>query len=531
MQRKLLLVIGLIALFLITFVIALFFTFPTDSIRHYAESSLNNMMKGKQVFEIKELSVSPALNMTVKKITMKPSTIEAVPEHLMITEGEYSGYFCAKSVDTMPFIIDEIFISPKALKTLSGLPEGTFKIDVSGGEITGKLISTRLTEEGEDNEEQDVKEEQPEEEKETARSKKKTKKTDAEDKKTDKADKKQPSMISKKKKTVPTLMSVNAKGNRIDLSKFAWLSNVTGAQFYGELDFDTRAKLESNKLKDLHLNMNVLSTVLCPKRIQSKDLPMPITVPFMILGDIDGEITIQNDVVKIVKLTNTGPDVIFDVQGTISLPVGNVKEPDFNLSIKISPAEEWLEANEWDGIYQICRKQDDGSIELKLSGKASRLKPNCGKPIPVTKTSSDTKKTTAAEKKPETNDSAADAKPDAPEKKATPPEKPSDKKDDNKKKSVNNLGETFHRQLRPDPDQIENDLRHGNHRELTQEEMNRISTNPRAQRAMREVEAAAAGDLRMKRTGHRDEQSDVDFSNMGDRFQKREPRSRRPAIE
>ena len=197
MQRKLLLVIGLITLFLITFVIALFLTFPTDSTRHYAESSLNNMMKGKQIFEIKDLSVSPLLNVTVKDISMRPATVEQVPEHLMIQEGEYSGYFCAKSVEPMTFIIDEVFLNPKALKTFSGLPEGTFEIKVSGGEITGKLVSARFTEEGEEEEkkEQEAAEDTPEEEKETARSKKKSKKTDAEDKKSDKTNKK-PQLIT-----------------------------------------------------------------------------------------------------------------------------------------------------------------------------------------------------------------------------------------------------------------------------------------------------------------------------------------------
>ena len=532
MQRKLLLVIGLITLFLITFVIALFLTFPTDSTRHYAESSLNNMMKGKQIFEIKDLSVSPLLNVTVKDISMRPATVEQVPEHLMIQEGEYSGYFCAKSVEPMTFIIDEVFLNPKALKTFSGLPEGTFEIKVSGGEITGKLVSARFTEEGEEEEkkEQEAAEDTPEEEKETARSKKKSKKTDAEDKKSDKTNKK-PQLITSKKKQVPTLMSVNAKGNRIDLSKLVLLSNATGAQFYGELDFDTRAKLENNKLKDMNLKLNMLSTALCPKRIQSKALPAPITVPFMILGDIEGELTVQNDVVKIVKLTNTGPDVVFDVQGTISLPVGNVKEPDFNLSIKVSPAQEWLEANEWEEIYKLCRRQDDGSIELKLSGKASNPKADCGKPVASSKPASETKKPAAAEKKPDNKDGAApETKTDASDKKAAPPERAADNVDGSKKKSVNNLGETFRRQ-RPDPEHLENDLRHVDHHSMTQAEMDQISMNPRARRAMREAEAAAEGDLRMKRTGRRDDLSNADLSDGAERFPKREPRARRPLRE
>lgn len=431
MQRKLLLAIGLVALFIVTFVVAVFWAFPKDAVRHYAEKSLEKAMKGKQIFEIKDMSVSPLLTVTLNDVTMKPATFEQTPEYLMTAEGEYSGYYCAKYVEVMPFIIDQILVDPDVLKVATGIPNGQFEINLSGGSILGKLVTTKSlaqVEERETDNPTDSEDAAKEETKPRRKARKAKDADEADDASAEKPKRGLPSL--KAKKSDPLVMNLNAKGQQIDLNRFAILSNYTGAQFYGELNFDTRVKLEDNQLKSMDVNMTMLSTALCPKRIKVNMGGIPyLELPFTILGDIAGKIAIENGVVTINELKSSGPDLVVEVHGTVTLPNGkNVKEPKFDLDIMVLPSEEWLETNSMDAIYQICRRQADGSIEVKLSGSGKRMKPDCGKPIPVEKPATAPKPAADGDKK--AADKAAETAPKVEEK----PKAADDKKRDSKKK-------------------------------------------------------------------------------------------------
>ena len=431
MQRKLLLAIGLVALFILTFVVAVFWAFPKDSVRHYAEKSLEKVTKGKQIFEIKDMSVSPLLTVTLSDVTMKPATFEQTPEYLMTAEGEYSGYYCAKYVEIMPFIVDQIFVDPDILKLPTGLPNGQFEIKLSGGSILGKLVTAKSSAQVEESEKANSTDSEDDAKEETKPRRKARKSKEAEE--ADDAPAEKPKRVLsalKAKKAEPLVMNLNAKGQQINLNSFALLSNYTGAQFYGELNFDTRAKLENNQLKAMDVNVTMLSTALCPKRIKVNMGGIPyLELPFTILGDIAGKISIDNGVVTINELKSSGPDLVVDVHGTVTLPNGkSVKEPKFNLNITVLPSEEWLETNSMDAIYQICRRQADGSIEVKLSGSGKRIKPDCGTPIPVEKPTSAPKPAADGDKK--AADKAAESAPKAEEK----PNVADEKKRDSKKK-------------------------------------------------------------------------------------------------
>ena len=538
MQRKLLLAVGLVSLFILTFVISIFLAFPTDSIRHLAESNLSKMSNGKQIFEIKEMSVSPLLNVTLKNMSMKPSTSEPTPEHLMTKEDTYSGYYCAKSVEVMPFLIDRIFINPSLYKTLTNLPTGTFEINVSDGTITGKLTSRPLSAEVEEEQaqEQEQARQEPEgDEQESARPKRRSRRNkasnDTDEKSADGAKTadtaiKQPS--AKSKKAEPILMSLNAKGSKININRLTLVSNFTGAQLHGELDFDTRAQIENNKLKEMHLNLNMLSTALCPKRILLNN-SIPYEIPFAILGDITADLTIQNGVLKIAKFQSTGPDIALDVQGTVTLPNDRIKEPNLNLSIKVLPSEAWLEANSMEIIYQYCRKQADGSVDIKFSGPPSRKKIDCGTPIPVEKP--------VVEKKPASDEQAEHKKePDSAandDEKAATPKKREDDQNNAKKKTVIDPPNSHVRSARPDRPAIDripkadDKLRHIELRGASDEEIRQIANNPKALKALRDVEATAEADFNRKHH----QRLDIDPSAMPApplRASQREERARRP---
>lgn len=329
MLRKILKAVGIILLFILVLVAAIFLTFPTDSIRHLLETKIEKALKYEQGIEIKELSISPLLNVTVKGVEMTPRVHEEMAENLATAGGEFDGYFCAPYVEEQAITIDELFVNPSIFKIIRKKPEGKFELKIQDGTIAGELRSN------------------------------------------------------------DKLFDITAEGRSIELDTFAPLSNLTRAQIYGELSFevsaviDSAAKKGANMVQGLNAVVHANGTAMCPKRIKLNVSSMPfIEMPFTVFGDIELEAELDNDKVIIHHLTSTGPDIQLDVKGSVTLKSDKNRDVRLDITADILPSQAWIDSNNMNAIYKLCEKHDDGSIKLKLSGTTKRLKHDCGTPIP-----------------------------------------------------------------------------------------------------------------------------------------------------
>ncbi len=368
MRRKLLIGLLIGILFIIVFFAAIFFMLPTDSIRHFAEKTLEKQLKQEQSVEIDDLSISPLLNVTVKGFQMRPRNPEEIPENLHTAGGDFNGYYCAPYVEEQAVTIDKAFINPKIIPSIKGKPEGKFELTIQEGTIEGEIRS-------QDN-----------------------------------------------------AMEITADGENISLNEFTLLSNITKMQIFGGLGFNLRAVVEKKSVAEMHLTMKITASALCPKRIKLDMGGMPfIELPFTVFGDIDAELDLQKDKITIEKLTSTGPDIQLNVTGDVTLKSNKNASPRLNIVADIHPSEEWVTNNNMKVIYQLCEKHDDGSIHLRLNGTTKKLKPDCGTPIPEPVPDPEQKeKTDSDEPKPEGDAAApsAEEKPEKAPKEDTPKEEP-----------------------------------------------------------------------------------------------------------
>ncbi len=322
MRRKLLILLGISVLSLVVFVLAIFLTLPSDKFRHFAEKTIENKLKQSQTVEIEDISVSPMLNITAKGFKMTPR-VSSPPQTVFETEDKIiNDYFCASSVEEVPFIIDEISVDPALLETLKKKPSGSFKLKLKGGSVKGDV------------------------------------------------------------KSRDKLIEVVSSGQKISLNDFALLSNYTKFQIYGDLQFDLRAVITGSKLAELSATALSAETVMCPKRLKlNAEIPY-IDLPFTTFGNIEADIEIKNNRLVINKLTSDGPDVKLDVTGDISLKSPAEPNPRLNIKAIITPDAKWVADNDMKSIYQLCEKHEDGSIHLTLKGTTKRIKRDCGTPIP-----------------------------------------------------------------------------------------------------------------------------------------------------
>ena len=340
MLRKLIIAAAIFLLFDIVLVAAIMFSLPTDAIRHLIEKNIEKALKYEQGIEIKDISISPLLNVTATGFQMTPRVHEEVPENLATAGGEFNGYFCEPYIEEQTVMIDEVFVNPSIIKILRKKPEGKFELKIQSGSIKGELRSVEKT------------------------------------------------------------FELNTKGQSIQLDTFTPLSNATNAQIYGELNFEMRAVLDANSQKkginmvqELQAQLNATATAMCPKRIKLNISSMPfIEMPFTVFGDIEAIIELQKDKLTIEQLTSTGPDIQLNVSGDITLKSDKNPSPRLNLTATILPSESWINDNNMNAIYKICEKHDDGSIKLKLNGTTKRLKHDCGTPIPEPESDVDTGK-------------------------------------------------------------------------------------------------------------------------------------------
>lgn len=323
MRRKLLILLGISVLSSVVFVLAIFFTLPSDKFRHFAEKTIENQLKQKQTVEIDDISVSPLLNITAKGFKMTPR-VSSPPQPALETEDKViNDYFCASSVEEIPFIIDKITVDPAVFETIKKKPSGSFKLNLKGGTIQGDV------------------------------------------------------------KTRDKLLEIVASGKQISLNDFALLSNFTKMQIYGDLQFDMRAVIAGSKLVELSGTALSADTVMCPKRLKLNIGGIPyIDLPFTTFGNIDADIEIKNNRLVINKLTSDGPDIKLEVTGDVSLKSPAEPNPRLNIKAVITPDAKWVTDNDMKVLYQLCEKHDDGSIHLSLKGTTKRIKHDCGTPIP-----------------------------------------------------------------------------------------------------------------------------------------------------
>ncbi|MBQ9394208.1 MAG: type II secretion system protein GspN [Proteobacteria bacterium] len=323
MRRKFLSIIGVIALFIVVFIVSIFLMLPTEAIRHYIEKTLEKQLKYEQTVEIGDLSISPLLNATVKDFQMKPRNAEAVDEKFATAGGEFNGFWCAPYVEDQAVIIDKIVVKPKIFKSIKGKPEGKFELQIQDGTITGDLKSQNGN------------------------------------------------------------MEVTAEATDISMNEFALLSNLTKMQIYGMLNFELRTVLEKSKMAELQLDMTAANTAMCPKRIKLNMGGVPyIEVPFTVFGNIKANVEIKKNRVYIHSLTSDGPDISLNVTGEMGLKTKDTPFPQIDIRADIFPSEEWVTENNMKAIYQLCEKHDDGSIHLEVTGTTKKPKMDCGTPIP-----------------------------------------------------------------------------------------------------------------------------------------------------
>ena len=186
MRRKILLILGISVLSFVVFVLASFYLLPSDKLRHLAEKTIENKLKQAQAVEIEDISISPLLNITAKNFRMTPRVTEP-PQAVFATEGGIiDGFYCAPTVEDIPFVIDRIFVNPAVFSTIKKNPAGTFELEMKDGKVSGEL------------------------------------------------------------KSKSKAMELTAKGENISLNEFALLSNYIKMQIYGNLGFDLRAIIFRN---------------------------------------------------------------------------------------------------------------------------------------------------------------------------------------------------------------------------------------------------------------------------------------------
>lgn len=106
---------------------------------------------------------------------------------------------------------------------------------------------------------------------------------------------------------------------------------------------------------------------------------MNFPLPKLVLGEVEGSVTIDKGLAKIEKLTARGGDLEADIDGTIRLkPLIAVSEA--NLRVRLKPSEKWLDANPMikGSMGFLGPKQSDG-YWVTLTGPLSRLVPRPGR--------------------------------------------------------------------------------------------------------------------------------------------------------
>ncbi|MCL2326004.1 MAG: type II secretion system protein GspN, partial [Proteobacteria bacterium] len=324
MQRKLLMGLALTGLGIIVFVVAVILMFPTDALRHFVEETAEKQLKYEQSVRIEDIRITPFLTARMKNFRMMPRYVEPEDGSLTTEGGMYAGFYCAPGVDVSPFIVDEVLLNPSLFSLLRGKPSGSFTVVMREGVLGGNASFSK---------EQVV---------------------------------------------------IEAKARDIALNEFALLSNMTRAQFFGTLGFETRVVMQNSDISEMSLELVAQNTALCPKRMAVNMGGVPfIELPFTVFGDIKADLAIEDGKLLVRSLTSEGPDIKVDVKGDITLRSRRSSEVRFNLDITILPSQAWLDDNGMGMIYQICRRQDDGSIDLRLRGVSSRLRKDCGTPIAV----------------------------------------------------------------------------------------------------------------------------------------------------
>lgn len=106
---------------------------------------------------------------------------------------------------------------------------------------------------------------------------------------------------------------------------------------------------------------------------------MNFPLPKLVLGEVEGSVTIDKGLAKIEKLTARGGDVEADVDGTIRLkPLLAVSEA--NLRVRLKPSDKWLDSNPMikGSLGFLGPKQADG-YWVTLSGPLTRMNPRPGR--------------------------------------------------------------------------------------------------------------------------------------------------------
>lgn len=427
MKGKFLFIIGVAILSIIAFVLSLFYFISNDdSLRYSVEKFIEKGLGQKQSVEIESIRVSPLLNVTARnfKITPREITTTRTP---VSSSDVIDGFYCAETIEDVPFVISEVFVNPSIFSSLMGYPTGKYKLTIDeNGYIEGEVV-TSLKSEDEDSEEESAEEDSESPNARNARNTRagrNVKNEDTEEENENDADSSKDSPKTKQ-------MVVTAKAEEISLNTFSLLSNYAKMQIYGTLGFDINVVAESQQqaaestnrknarkktsvsssgkqtVNEVDANIKLSNTALCPKRIKLNISSVPyIDLPFTVLGNIQAEIEYRDGVLKIIRFASDGPDIMFDISGTIKLKTRKEQakissDPAININATITPSPEWVEANNMKMIYQLCRKQDDGSIKLTLTGTAKKPKHSCGTPIPEAPKAAPQKEPDKQETKPE----------------------------------------------------------------------------------------------------------------------------------
>jgi len=334
--------LGLPLLGLIATVGFVFLTFPDDKAQLLVQRHVEKLLDYEYRVEASEFDVGIFSGLEMKSVNLTPRfTVD--DDEVMGPEGG-SGepaardpesleakYFCPVRVVPVPMMFDRIAFDPSLTSLLSGALEGTFALgnlegpfalEAAGGTLEGELVKG---EEGQ---------------------------------------------------------TLKAKLDAIALQRFTLLRNKIGVHLVGQLFGDIDLQFgEGMSLAGGSIAMNLRGVVMCPKKfkVNMKNVPF-LEMPLTRLGDLEGtvEVTKQRRL-EFKDFKGEGEDMSLSVQGSIQLTTDRIPRTRYDLRIKLTPNDQWVEDNAMEILFKICRRFDDGSIQLVVSGEAGKVKKDCVK--------------------------------------------------------------------------------------------------------------------------------------------------------
>ncbi|MDX9722057.1 MAG: type II secretion system protein GspN [Myxococcota bacterium] len=312
--------LGLVAL-----VVFIFLTLPEDKLQLLVERNVEKALDHEYRVEMDGFDFSLLSGVRLERVMLSPRFTASEDDKLGTKplpddpEAPENQYFCPASVDPVPMIIDSLWVDPSWFALLGGKFDGSFGLEAAGGSIAGSLGSS----DGED--------------------------------------------------------LLEASIESVALQRFTLLRNKLGMHLVGQLNGAAELSFgESMSLSGGFLSIDMRNVVLCPKRVAMTNPNVPFfDLPLTRMGNIKGRVEVKQRRLEFKDFQGEGEDMALQVQGSIQLPTPNIPKTRYDLRINLRPSEQWLQDNDMGILFTICRRFEDGSLQIVVSGEAGALKRDC----------------------------------------------------------------------------------------------------------------------------------------------------------